>query len=109
MSAPMRNLFQRQFCKILNDNNLILQSSNRKCFKISQNRTFRTYADSFTRRISLKTGILGTVIVAGSFSIGNFVKLKTYDHSACDIKIKIVIDFSFLKDSDLSVFSKSNI
>ena len=81
MSAPMRNLFQRQFCKILNDNNLILQSSNRKCFKISQNRTFRTYADSFTRRISLKTGIFGTVIVAGSFSIGNFVHKSLKVHA----------------------------
>jgi hypothetical protein len=29
-------------------------------------------------------------------------ELKTYDHSACDIKIKIVIDFSYLNDMDLS-------
>jgi hypothetical protein len=36
-------------------------------------------------------------------------KLKTYDHSACDIKINIVIDFSYLNDMDLSVFFKSNI
>ena len=34
-------------------------------------------------------------------------ELKTYDHSACDIKVKIVIDFS--NDMDLSVFFKSNI
>jgi len=36
-------------------------------------------------------------------------ELKTYDHSACDIKVKIVIDFSYLNDMDLSVFFKSNI
>jgi hypothetical protein len=36
-------------------------------------------------------------------------ELKTYDHSACDIKVKIVIDFSYLDDMDLSVFFKSNI
>ena len=34
-------------------------------------------------------------------------ELKTYDHSACDIKVKIVIDFSYLNGMDLSVFSKS--
>jgi hypothetical protein len=34
-------------------------------------------------------------------------ELKTRDHSACDIKVKIVIDFS--NDMDLSVFFKSNI
>ena len=28
-------------------------------------------------------------------------ELKTYDHSACDIKINIVIDFSYLNDMDL--------
>ena len=36
-------------------------------------------------------------------------ELKTYDHRACDIKVKIVIDFSYLNDMDLSVFFKSNI
>jgi hypothetical protein len=36
-------------------------------------------------------------------------ELKTYDHSACDIKVKIVMDFSYLNDMDLSVFFKSNI
>jgi hypothetical protein len=38
-------------------------------------------------------------------------ELKTYDHSACDIKVTIVIDFSYLIDMDLlSVFFfKSNI
>jgi hypothetical protein len=36
-------------------------------------------------------------------------ELKTYDHSACDIKVKIVIDFSYLKDMDLSVFSQKSI
>jgi hypothetical protein len=39
----------------------------------------------------------------------SFDELKTYDHSACDIKVKIVIDFSYLNDMDLSVFFKSNI
>ena len=37
----------------------------------------------------------------------SFDELKTYDHSARDIKVKIVIDFS--NDMDLSVFFKSNI
>ena len=36
-------------------------------------------------------------------------ELKTYDHSAYDIKVKIVIDFSYLNDMDLSLFFKSNI
>ena len=36
-------------------------------------------------------------------------ELKTYDHSACDIKVKIVIDFSYLNDMVLRVFFKSNI
>ena len=36
-------------------------------------------------------------------------ELKTYDHSACDIKVKIVIDVSYLNDMDLSVFFKSSI
>ena len=36
-------------------------------------------------------------------------ELKTYDHSACDIMSKIVIDFSYLNDMDLSDFFKSNI
>ena len=36
-------------------------------------------------------------------------ELKTYDHSARDIKVKIVIDFSYLNDMDLSLFFKSNI
>jgi len=27
---------------------------------------------------------------------------KTYDHSACEIEVKIVIDFSYLNDMDLS-------
>jgi hypothetical protein len=36
-------------------------------------------------------------------------ELKTYEHSACDIKVKIVIYFSYLNDMDLSVFFKSNI
>ena len=36
-------------------------------------------------------------------------ELKTYDHSVCDIKVKIVIDFSYLNDMDLIVFFKSNI
>jgi hypothetical protein len=31
------------------------------------------------------------------------------DHSAFDIKVKLVIDFSYLNDMDLSVFFKSNI
>jgi hypothetical protein len=31
-------------------------------------------------------------------------ELKTYDHSACYIKVKIVIDFYYLNDTDLSVF-----
>jgi hypothetical protein len=36
-------------------------------------------------------------------------ELKTYDYSTCDVKVKIVIDFSYLNDMDLSVFIKSNI
>ena len=36
-------------------------------------------------------------------------ELKTYDYNAYDIKVKIVIDFSYLNDIDLSVFFKSNI
>jgi hypothetical protein len=36
-------------------------------------------------------------------------EFKTYDHSAYDIKVKIVIDFSYLNDIDLSLFFKSNI
>jgi hypothetical protein len=36
-------------------------------------------------------------------------ELKTYDHSTRDIKVKIVIDFSYLNDMDLGVFFKSNI
>ena len=36
-------------------------------------------------------------------------ELKTYDHSAYAIKVKIVIDFSYLNGMDLSVFSKSKI
>jgi len=36
-------------------------------------------------------------------------ELKTYDPSGCDIKVKIVIDFSYLNDMDLSVFFKSSI
>ena len=36
-------------------------------------------------------------------------ELKTYGHSACDIKVKIEIDFSYLNVMDLSVFFKTNI
>ena len=36
-------------------------------------------------------------------------EIKTYDHITCDVKVKIVIDFSYLNDMDLSVFIKSNI
>jgi hypothetical protein len=36
-------------------------------------------------------------------------ELKMHVHSACDIKINIVIEFSYLNDMDLSLFFKSNI
>jgi hypothetical protein len=35
-------------------------------------------------------------------------EIKTYDHITCDVKVKIVIDFSYLNDMDLSVFIQSD-
>ena len=32
-------------------------------------------------------------------------ELKTYDHSSCDIKVKIVIDFSYLECDLLSKYA----